>query len=877
MIKDIILGSSETLTSTGSGSGDSNWDKVSLLLTGNSLLDSSLSNNTVSIVGNTTTSSTQKKYNNTSIYFDGSGDELYVSKTTSQLIGLSNDFTVELWYYADGNQSAWTGIINNYQSGGWGSNSSWWLGYDGSGSNVQIGVKTDSSQTSTTPVNVSVNTWHHIAFVRYGNNYTMYLDGVGVGTVTNSGTIVDTSTKLEIGAWGNNVYNVKAYMSDIRITKGVARYTTTFTPPISSLPTAAFVATLATPASDPNTSKYVTLLLNGEGTNGSQNNTFIDSSSNNATVTKYGDVTQGSFGPFGNSWSVYLDGAGDDLYIPTSYGIGVGDFTVEAWGYLNVLSSWSDIICFIGSTSWGLTTNNGDIGAYNIGINTSGTIIPTNSWNHLSITRQSGTVRLFLNGSLIGSSTNNTSLDNTSVRIGAWVSSGTENWNGYISNLRVVKGTALYTSNFTPPTSPLTAVLGTVLLTCQSNWIKDNSVNNVTITVNGDTKVVKDSPFPEVYDKTVHGASVYIPSTSYLSIPTLANYGLDGDFTVEAWIYPNSYSTYAYIFSVTNNPNGFVFYINGGYLKVRAYYNTDLLSVTAPPLNVWSHVAATRSGSTLKIFINGVQMGSVSNSTIFPANAIRVGVDGTGGDWNGYISNLRVVKGSALYTNNFTPPSSPLNIVTNTSVLLKFDNAGIIDSSGKTDLTTYGNAQISTTSKKFGTGAIYFDGSGDYLITPPISSSYLIDTTVNYTIECWVNITANPNTGYGPVFVLNGGSSGTNGISVWIYNSTINFWNNGYSAPFGTSGSISFNTWYHIAYVKNGTTLTGYVNGISVGTATTVTANGATNQIYIGGTSAGKSWDGNYSYLGYIDDFRITKGKALYTSNFTPPTTSLTL
>jgi hypothetical protein len=78
----------------------------------------------------------------------------------------------------------------------------------------------------------------------------------------------------------------------------------------------------------------------------------------------------------------------------------------------------------------------------------------------------------------------------------------------------------------------------------------------------------------------------------------------------------------------------------------------------------WYHVAVTRSGNTFKLFRNGVQNGStVTNSNSCPATAstgaLYVGSDVGGGfgNWNGYIDDLRITKGYARYTTNFTPPT----------------------------------------------------------------------------------------------------------------------------------------------------------------------------------------------------------------------------
>jgi len=85
---------------------------------------------------------------------------------------------------------------------------------------------------------------------------------------------------------------------------------------------------------------YVTMLLHGDGTNGAQNNTFLDSSPNAYTITRVGDTTQGSFSPYGSNWSNYFDGTGDYLSLASNvaFTVGTGDVTIEAWIYCTSLA-----------------------------------------------------------------------------------------------------------------------------------------------------------------------------------------------------------------------------------------------------------------------------------------------------------------------------------------------------------------------------------------------------------------------------------------------------------------------------------------------------------------------------------------------------------
>ena len=149
-------------------------------------------------------------------------------------------------------------------------------------------------------------------------------------------------------------------------------------------------------------------------------------------------------------------------------------------------------------------------------------------------------------------------------------------------------------------------------------------------------------------------------SSQYLTVPnnTAFDFGT-GDFTVECWIYLTKYNTGSYepIFS-----NAYLTYISD--TGQILYYNgsTNVVSGTAGdvPLNTWCHIATVRSGTTVKIYVNGVQKatGTVSAS-IGSGSPNQIGLWSTG-YFPGYISNLRVVKGLAVYTGAFTPPTSPL-------------------------------------------------------------------------------------------------------------------------------------------------------------------------------------------------------------------------
>jgi hypothetical protein len=129
---------------------------------------------------------------------------------------------------------------------------------------------------------------------------------------------------------------------------------------------------------------YVPLLLNGDGTNGAQNNTFLDSSSNNFTITRNGNTTQGSFSPYGSNWSNYFNGSD---YLTASansaFAFNTGDFTMECWYYSGTITQQS--LLDTRSTSNGngvlMYTLNNNLRVYSGGGDAAGTITISNKNN----------------------------------------------------------------------------------------------------------------------------------------------------------------------------------------------------------------------------------------------------------------------------------------------------------------------------------------------------------------------------------------------------------------------------------------------------------------------------------------------------------------
>jgi hypothetical protein len=653
----------------------------------------------------------------------------------------------------------------------------------------------------------------------------------------------------------------------------------------------------------------VTLLLNGDGTNGAQNNTFLDSSTNNFTITRNGNTTQGSFSPYGSNWGNYFPAGGNyAITTPASANtsLGSGDFTIEGWVFTNSFGSFYNmLVCkwdfpnkewFVYFTASGITFGLSTDGTSDSAAFTTSTTIPLNTWCHIAVTRSGSSLYTFLNGVLLSTnSITQTFYASTQLTaIGNFPSSGISDtgMRGYVSNVRLVKGTALYTATFTPSTTPLTAVSGTQLLTCQSNRFLDNSSNNFTVTATSSNSVQRFSPFNPTapYSTSVIGGSGYFDgSGDYLRCNDNAAFQLgSGDFTLEAWVYlpqnPPLYDGTIASYGTSGQFAGFSFSLTGSnqtpYRRIifGVNYATGFFSTGTVNLNTWNHLAVSRSGSNLYLFINGVLDSTQSASfTINTSSAdyMYVGTQGydpgsTDRSFTGYISNFRMVKGTALYTSSFTPSTTPLTAVSGTSLLTNMTNAGIPDLAMQNNLETVGNAQVSTSVKKYGTGSLAFDGTGDYLVTRNIAGTQL--QTGDFTIECWAYFNSVSNgtildkrAGDTRGILIYFGSSGTLSLAAGDSNSSA------WEVRFDKS-SLTTGVWYHVAFVRSGNDFYGFVDGTQISTSqsSSMTIDDTGANYFIGTLSGGSE-----QLNAYIDDMRITKGVARYTANFTPPTKAL--
>jgi hypothetical protein len=618
------------------------------------------------------------------------------------------------------------------------------------------------------------------------------------------------------------------------------------------------------------------------------------------------DTAQSKFG----GASALFDGTGDYLQLnDASLTLGSDNWTIEFWVRLNNTSGFKNLIdyrpgsaglyptIYMENTTIRYFTNGAD--------RITGGTLAANTWYHIAVSKSGSDHKMFIDGTQGGSTyTAANTYIGTSLLIGAYTG-GVNSHNGHIDEVRI-SNSARYTTTFTPSTTPFVNDANTLLLihangTDASTFFEDDngvraqraiqSVGNAQIS----TAQSKFGGSSMLFDGS--GDSFVVDHSGQMRFGT-------GDFTMEFWYRPISKAQQYPV--ILNNKNGFssgsiVFSdrhdANNTKLSVYIYNLSSsvpqFISTTTTANNTWYHVALSRSGTSLKLFINGTQEGStVTTSADIDTGAgtdsYYIGRDGSSSDYNGYIDEVRV-SNTARYTANFTAPTQPFVNDANTVLLVHADgtNASTVvrDDNGTTSrykLQTLpvNNVVISTAQSKFGGSSALFDGDGDHLITYNFPND---DIVGDFTLELWARFDILPATQ-----TIGGGAY------MMIYNCTtapyIFVANNGSNNPqvslgfdpdypnyIHTGKTISTNTWYHIAVVRSNGIIRCYWDGSDMGSPSTGdTANLAKHNPFESQIMWGKWHNTRGVWDGYMDEIRISK-VARYTSNFTPSASAFTL
>jgi hypothetical protein len=622
-------------------------------------------------------------------------------------------------------------------------------------------------------------------------------------------------------------------------------------------------------------------------TNFENNLAFQDGSTNNLPITVVGTVTPNLNTPFsGVGGSIFFGGAAQYLTFngSSSAEFGTGAYTIEGWFFLTNLSGTRQIFDCRPTDSavpWGCEFVSGAPSLYNGASNTSSSSVTINTWNHVAFVREgtgANQARIYINGAVALTFTDSVNYGtmNTAALIGRNLGN-VNSFAGVMSNLRIVKGNAIYTSAFTPPTTPLTAVSGTSLLITgtgqgmfNNSTFVDQGPNALTVTATGGPLYSGRSPFGNTYPGSVR----FSGSTQYLTVPNNTGFDLStGNFTIEAWVNISRATGFKGICSKLPNGFGpFLLAVNGTsfvyYLSTNgiSWNLASGVSGGTVAVETWNHVALVRNGSTFRPYLNGVAGTTITSATALSTNtaAVAIGADGYGGSYvdffAGHISNLRIVKGTALYTSNFTPSTTPLTAVTNTSLLVRGDTGAFYDLSnnGNPESNT-GTTAVTTQIKKYGIESASYTATAYQTVS---DAANLQLGAGDYTIEMWVYRNA-----AGVLHSLACKGAAATGWLLQINSSNQLVFTVTSTAILTSTTTIGATTWAFVTVTRSGTSTRLFVNGNLEATATNSTNFTQTDALKIGADRSNAN-----GLNGHLDDIRITKGVARYTASFAPPT-----
>lgn len=616
---------------------------------------------------------------------------------------------------------------------------------------------------------------------------------------------------------------------------------------------------------------------------------------------------------YGSTFGASFGGAGSGQYLtgPTTSALnfGTGNFTVEFWLYISAYGGGGLTVAFSASNAgqdFQLSFNTGSQYVY---WHNSGTQISANSsssftpgrWSHIALVRSGTTVSLFADGIRYGTTTNSASINLTNFNIGSYWNSVTAFMvNGFVSNLRITN-TAVYNPSLTTltlPTTALTAISGTQLLTLQNATIIDNSTNNLTITNNGNVGMNVVWPFG--------GPQPYKPlAVDYLVV---AGGGNGGDLVGAnrgaggggggGLLQGNIPITAGTSYTVTVGAGSPRFGTGTGGVSVFGPISATGGGAGARSGNNAGSAGGSGGGGSGASYPNGYQGvagqgnrggnstddtasaggGGAGTQGISGVNAVggnggagvasdisgtrtayagggggggtTSGVGGAGGGGNagssaGTANTGGGGGGSAGFSDGYAGGSG--------IVIVSYPDIYAAAAS------TTGSPTVSTS----GTGSIAVNGSTDYMsvTTPALGSG-------DWTIELWVYLNSVTTT-----FYYDGRGAGSSGLQPTIYYSSgvgLKYFTNGGDRING--GTLSTGQWYHIAVSRVSGTTRMFINGTQTG------SNYSDSNNYVASTT-GSGWvAGNSSFYmnGYITNLRIIVGTGLYSGTFAVPSAPLT-
>jgi len=498
----------------GVSGGDASWSSVVTLLDFNDAdavtvaIDAANPTWVSSFFATAQIDTAQSQFGTSSLLLDGNSDYVQFPNSTDLDFG-SGDFTVEFAVRFNGDPGAGSHqFITKWLSSG--SQQSYScsittnllrLAYSTTGGNTVLGY--DQSW------NPAGDTWYHVAYVRSGGFIYHFVDGVQLGTeIAISATLFAATQPLTIGTIfaPGFLQGLNGWMDNVRITKGVGRYTENFTPPTEEYPV------------EDSDWASVVLLTNLDGADAATTYTSEDDGLRTATFVDNAQLDTAQF-KFGVSSGLF-DHATDEITFPThvDFDFGTGDMTVEL--QVRMVDITDVNLIRWGSAVTGLIYVNASnkLVFWSQGSNrlVGTTSVVANTWSHVALVRDSGTFEMFLDGVTQGTVVLAQTYDQAVFSLGH---GGPNAMDGWIDEVRVTKGVARYTANFTPPVAPFpvgppVAVSGGLLV---GDADSDTTLDGIAISVTGyfNPKLVTDAELNDVTDPIntsagkIQGATVY--------------------------------------------------------------------------------------------------------------------------------------------------------------------------------------------------------------------------------------------------------------------------------------------------------------------------------------------------------------------------------
>ena len=587
-----------------------------------------------------------------SVDFNGSSEYLSISDSTDFDLA-AVDFTIECWYYPRSNPS-WAGLISQWPNGNYNTTNSWTLEPVGQTLNFYYCMTNGTLSNIAAPGSLTTNQWHHCAVVKKNNQLKCFLNGSGSSWSTIGATLQNSTEPLTIGglvASSSGSGWADGRISNVRITKGQCLYENNFTPSTDPLTTTSQSAT----------ESNVKLLC--------CNSSIITGATVTPHPIKTHDTPIASNGPFTAS-----DGAGGLVWTKSRSSSSYPEhaLTDTERGVGQELQSNSDA----GQNFHNHRIQSFDNSGYLIG--------PSARYNGNNVDYVSWTWRkapgFFTCLTYSGNGTQGRTVDHDLGCVPGCImikcTSHDEGWQVYHRGV-----------SDTPQNSALFLNQDDGVSTSNSYW--NNTAPTSTQFTLYNAGRSNDSGKSYVAYLFAGGASGAATAKStdfngnneilYINDSTF-NIGT-ADYTVECWIKLDGsngvLNQHSCIWTMDNyNTSCEVFILNSGTIGLYSHsgylVQSDSSGGTIKP-HQWYHIAVSRSSGTVQMFVNGVSMGSASQNSI-TANSFYIGCErsnsGSLGSFvDGKVSNLRVVKGTALYTSSFIPPNKPLENISNTELL----------------------------------------------------------------------------------------------------------------------------------------------------------------------------------------------------------------